>query len=123
MCVCVLDVVNAGMKLTCNFAIENSPEGAATLQNITINTKGYNGTVIPTLAPGSTFSWQQVYPFTAADVYETYVDISITARGYIALNGRAVPYDVPALSSKESLPGQLRLDFRVTPSLQGTSEY
>lgn len=124
MCCCILHMCGclyAGMKVTCKFALENNqwPDGGVSLHNITFG-GGYNETVA-VLPPGNIFSWQQVYPITAANVFDTYLAINATARGYIARPSGALPYDLE-YSFNEWLPVRPLVNFRLTPTLQPPSK-
>lgn len=113
-------IAGAEMLMRCNYIMSNNNMygfgPGVTVYNITI--KGYNETV-GFLAPGSTFKWQQVYPITTADMYETYVNVTPIVRGYLA-SGR--PCDLPAYPTSVWLPVQHVVDIRLTPTLQPPSK-
>jgi hypothetical protein len=112
-----LIAVDAEMLVTCDYSMFNSINGynggpGVTIYNITI--QGVNETV-SVLPPGSTFNWQQVYPITTADMYETYVNATVIASGYRA---RGTPYDLPVYSNQVSLPVKRVVDFKLTTAFQ-----
>lgn len=104
------------MQVTCRFTLYNS--GGVTLHNATI--LGYNGTV-GSLAPRQSFEWQQVYPITPEDVFQTYVNISASVVAYITQRGGAAPYFTNHTYNLW-LPVQHVVDLRLLPSLEPPGE-